>query len=135
MSHLRTLNWGQLSSGSSDCADLDGTVCDIGVFYFAQQTTDVTGEKFTPQGYALHPNYPNPFNPATTIQFAIGKQSMVKLKVFDILGREVATLVNQELIPGTHKVIFEANDLPSGFYFYRLETDGFAKTRGLTLLK
>ena len=60
---------------------------------------------------------------------------MVKLKVFDILGREVATLVNQELIPGTHKVIFEANDLPSGFYFYRLETDGFLKTRGLTLLK
>ena len=104
-------------------------------FISLNKPPNVIGEKFTPQGYALHPNYPNPFNPATTIQFAIGKQSMVKLKVFDILGKEIATLVNQELIPGTHKVIFEANDLPSGFYFYRLETDGFAKTRGLTLLK
>ncbi len=124
-----------IDAGSPTCIDPDGTTCDIGVFYFDQQTTEVMETDVAPEGYALHANYPNPFNPSTTIQFVIANQSMVKLKVFDILGRGIATLVDEELPAGAHEVIFEAKDLPSGFYFYRLETEAFVKTRRLILLK
>lgn len=85
--------------------------------------------------YALHQNYPNPFNPNTKVKFDIAKLSDVRLIVYDILGREVATLVNERLKAGTYDVDFEGTNLPSGVYYYRLETDGFVDVKKMLLVK
>lgn len=88
-----------------------------------------------PEKAFLFQNYPNPFNPATTIQFAVPKRSQVTLTLFDLLGREVATLVDDELQPGEFKLIFDVSGLASGVYLYQLKAEGFVRTRKLTLLK
>ena len=93
-----------------------------------------TSEKI-PQRFQLSQNYPNPFNPTTTIQFALAKRTTVKLTVFDLLGREVAVLVDAALAPGAYDVVFEANDLAGGIYFYRLQAGAFVQTKKLTLLR
>ncbi len=80
-------------------------------------------------------NYPNPFNPTTTIRFSLPQREHVTLKVFDVLGREVATLVNGELSPGKHSIVFDARDLASGVYFYRLTTLTFSQTKAMEVLK
>ena len=90
--------------------------------------------------YLLHQNYPNPFNPKTKIRFDLPKTSNVILKIYDILGREVATLVNKEMLPGSYEVKFTAKgedgrNLPSGIYFYRLQAGNFSQTKKLLLLK
>jgi len=85
--------------------------------------------------YVLRQNYPNPFNPKTTVTFAIGRRSFVSLKVYDLLGREVATLVETTLMPGVTSVPFDASRLPSGIYFYRLRTPSFQQTKKLVLLR
>ena len=100
--------------------------------------TTVTGVEETggvPLVYTLEQNYPNPFNPATTIRFSIPKSGQVRLKVFDILGREVATLLNDVRDAGNYEVPFDARMLASGTYFYRLETAGFVETKKMLLLK
>lgn len=83
----------------------------------------------------LYQNYPNPFNPSTTISFSIPKHEHVTLKVFNILGREVTTLVNDELNPGEHSISFSAKDLASGIYFYRLTTSTFSETKPMVVIK
>ena len=88
-----------------------------------------------PTTFRLEQNYPNPFNPSTTIEFALVERSSVKLKVFDVTGKEVAILVNESLVPGTYKVTFEANRLPSAIYFYRIEAGRFLQIKKLMLLK
>ncbi len=88
-----------------------------------------------PSTYKLNQNYPNPFNPTTTIEFALPKSSPVTLKIFDMLGREMATLVDEELPAGVHKVVFDAKKLPTGVYFYRLQAEAFSQIRRLILLK
>ncbi|MDZ7291386.1 MAG: T9SS type A sorting domain-containing protein [candidate division KSB1 bacterium] len=88
-----------------------------------------------PKEYRLEQNYPNPFNPATTIRFALPKRSPVTLMLFDVLGREVATLVDEELQPGEYKVVFDASGLSPGVYLYRLQAEGFSRTKKLTLMK
>ena len=88
-----------------------------------------------PTSFSLEQNYPNPFYPSTTIQFALMKAVTVHLKVFDVSGRTVATLVHGALGPGTYKVIFEANGLPNGVYFYRMEGGELVQTMKLTLLR
>ena len=79
-------------------------------------------------GYALAQNYPNPFNPTTSFEF-------VSLKVLDVLGREVATLVNAEQSPGRYQVMFDARNLTSGVYFYRPRAGNFVDTKKLMLAK
>jgi ligand-binding sensor domain-containing protein len=91
--------------------------------------------KKIPTEFSLSQNYPNPFNPSTTIRFALPRYSPVELKVFDIRGREVARLVDEELNPGEYKVIFEAKDLSSGIYFYRIITDEVSITKKMILLQ
>jgi len=91
--------------------------------------------ELTPSSYALDQNYPNPFNPATTIKFSLPKKSFVTLKVFDILGKEVQTLVQEERAGGNYEVTFDATKLTSGVYFYTLQTDNFLATKKLVLLK
>jgi GH35 family endo-1,4-beta-xylanase len=88
-----------------------------------------------PTVYQLSQNFPNPFNPATTIQYSISKISNVSLKVFDMLGREVQTLVNTQQAPGQYAVTLNAQNLGSGVYFYRLNAGSFTETKKLMLLK
>ena len=88
-----------------------------------------------PNGISLHQNYPNPFNPNTKIKFQIAKMFDVKLVVYDILGCEVATLVNERLKAGTYEVDFEGRELPSGVYFYTLISDSFKETKKMILIK
>jgi len=89
----------------------------------------------TPVSFALFQNYPNPFNPTTTIRFSIGKLSMVNLKIFDLLGREVETLVEGPMEAGVHEVTFDATRFASGIYFYRVKAGTFSATKKLLLLK
>ena len=94
----------------------------------------------TPKEFKLEQNFPNPFNPSTTIEFAVPSQAEVKLTLFDLLGREIATLVDDEYSAGEYNVLFDASDLSSGTYFYRITTksstgEKFARTLKLTLLK
>jgi serine protease len=95
----------------------------------------VPGGSGVPSHYALLQNYPNPFNPTTTIQFSIVNSQYTILKVYDVLGREVATLVNEMRQPGTYSVPFDARNLASGVYMYRLEAGSFIQTRKLLLLR
>jgi len=89
-----------------------------------------------PLEYRLSQNYPNPFNPSTNIEFRLGKASVVTLKVYDVLGREVATLINnQHYQSGSFTKIFDASKLASGVYIYRLEAGGFTQTRKMVLVK
>jgi hypothetical protein len=88
-----------------------------------------------PSSFKLYQNYPNPFNPMTTIEFEIPERANVKLIVYDILGREVGKLVDKELEPGRYKVNFEASELSSGVYFYRLEAGKFADVKKMLLVK
>lgn len=85
--------------------------------------------------YELKQNYPNPFNPLTTIEFSLKENSFVTLKVFDVLGSEVATLVNENKEAGTHSVRFNAVGLPSGIYLYKIEGDKFLENRKMIILK
>lgn len=95
--------------------------------------TDVDRE--VPFQYALSQNYPNPFNPVTTIEFSVPTAEMVNLRVFDTLGREVATLVDGIQAPGIHAVQFDAGHLPSGMYIYRLEAAAYSEVKRLILMK
>jgi len=88
-----------------------------------------------PVNYSLEQNYPNPFNPSTTIEFGIPQNGFVTLKIFNVLGKEVATLVNGQIEAGKHKVDFDATDLNSGVYFYRIESANFVETKKMILLK
>jgi hypothetical protein len=93
-----------------------------------------------PASFSLSQNYPNPFNPMTKINFSIppskGTRGMIiKLVVFDLLGREIKTLVNEELEPGMYEVDFSGANLPSGIYFYRLTAGDYIETKTMVLVK
>lgn len=85
--------------------------------------------------YSLSQNYPNPFNPSTEISYNLPKQSFVTLKVYDVLGREIITLVNETKSAGTYKINFYAEGLGSGVYFYQLNADNFMEKRKMILIK
>ena len=92
-----------------------------------------------PDNFFLSQNYPNPFNPETHIKFDIspskGASGIAKLIIYDVLGREVAVLVNEQLSPGTYEAGWDASNYPSGVYFYKLTTDEYAETRKMVLIK
>jgi len=85
--------------------------------------------------FFLSQNYPNPFNPTTTIEYSFPERSNVSLKIFDVLGREVTTLVNEEKPAGNYNVELNASSLPSGVYFYRLEAGSFIEVKKFILMK
>ena len=97
------------------------------------QINNVT--KAIPNEYELSQNYPNPFNPVTKINFAIQKQGLVTLKVYDMLGREVASLVNEFKQAGYYSMDFNASSLSSGIYFYRLQANDFTDIKKMVLVK
>lgn len=88
-----------------------------------------------PDKFNLSQNYPNPFNPSTTINYTIPERGQVELKVYDVLGREIATLVKKEQQAGSYEVRFDASKLTSGIYFYKLQSAGFVESRKMVLLK
>jgi len=85
--------------------------------------------------FQLEQNYPNPFNPSTSLKYTVSSPQSVLLKVYDVLGNEVATLVNEEKPAGTYEVEFNANGLTSGVYFYRLQSGDFFETKKMVFLK
>ncbi len=88
-----------------------------------------------PVEFALNQNYPNPFNPSTSISFSIPNASSVKLTIYNAIGKEVATLVNGTMESGNHKVVWNASNMPSGMYFYKLQADNFTSTKKMMLIK
>ncbi len=88
-----------------------------------------------PTTYSLSQNYPNPFNPVTRINFSVPKQGFVNLKIYDVLGREVKTLVNEVKSPGVYSVDFNGSELSSGVYFYRMESNGFTDIKKMMMIK
>lgn len=92
-------------------------------------------DNIIPTEYKLLQNYPNPFNPSTTIKFSIPNSQFVTLKVYDMLGREITALVNEEKLAGNYEVKFDGSTLPSGVYFYRIQAGSFSQTKKLLLLK
>jgi hypothetical protein len=88
-----------------------------------------------PSSFALDQNYPNPFNPNTTFQFALPRKEHVSVSVFDLLGREVATVFSGELNAGVHRRQWDGSALPSGVYFYRLQAGDFMDTKKLIVLR
>ncbi len=96
--------------------------------------TKVEGEE-VPVSFELYQNYPNPFNPTTSIKFALPKESQVKLSVYTILGQEVATLVNSVMPAGYHTVNFDASNLPSGMYIYKIDAGSFSQIKKMLLMK
>ncbi|MBI5402440.1 MAG: T9SS type A sorting domain-containing protein [Ignavibacteriae bacterium] len=144
-------NWIVQNTGTSSTLNqifmvnaLTGYVCGNGGIILKTTNGGITG--FRPIGenisdkYELHQNYPNPFNPSTIIRFQIKEKSYVSLKIFDVLGKEIETLVNEYLNPGTYEIpfsIFHFNDYqnPSGIYFYKLIAGDFSETKKMMLIK
>jgi flagellar hook assembly protein FlgD len=95
----------------------------------------ITEENLIPKEFDLKQNYPNPFNPSTTIEYTIPENSRVTLKIYDILGKEVATLVNKEQNTGTYIVVWNAQSVSSGIYFYRINAGNYTDTKRMILEK
>ena len=108
-----------------------------GFWYIYQEVTgtDVSEDDLLPAFFKLEQNYPNPFNPTTTIQFAVPERSNVLIKIYDILGSEVATLVNEEMEAGWHKRNFDASSLSSGIYLFRMDAGSYVNTKKMILIK
>jgi predicted outer membrane repeat protein len=113
-----------------------GSIPDMGAYESHLAVAGVEkNELVQPIGYALYQNYPNPFNPLTTIKYQIPELSFVTIKLFDLLGSEIATLVNEEKPIGSYEVGFDGVGLPSGVYFYTLQAGSFVETKKMVLMK
>jgi hypothetical protein len=97
--------------------------------------TSVENSGSVPTKFNLKQNYPNPFNPSTKIKYSVAHSSTVLLKIYDVLGKEVATLINEEKPAGSYEATFDASNLSSGIYFYKLEAGNFVETKKMILLK
>jgi trimeric autotransporter adhesin len=131
--------WGLAVSDST--ISVGGVFREIGITfhpYFAvvrRTITSVVESPKKPEEFTLYQNYPNPFNPNTTIAFVIGHSSFVSLRIYDVLGREVANLVNEEKPPGEYRVRWDASRLASGIYFYRIAAGTFINVKKMLLMK
>ncbi len=112
------------------------------ISYLCGINVSAQNQVYQPNIFHSHQNYPNPFNPSTSIQYAISSlpigqagRQFVSLKIYDVLGNEVATLVNEEKSAGTYEVEFDGAGLPSGIYFYQLSAGNFVETKKMILLK
>jgi len=112
--------------------NIDGN--DPGLTFTVDEVVSVENNN-TPVEFNLAQNYPNPFNPTTTISFTIKEQTSAELKVYDILGAEIKTIINDQFNPGNYQVNFDATDLPSGIYIYQLKTNRFIQSRKMLLMK
>ncbi len=113
-------------------ADTGFGVSDVGTI---SSLTDIEDENTTPVEYGLDQNYPNPFNPGTEISFSLAKSSFVNLEVYNSLGQKVATLLNKNINSGPHKVKFNASNLSSGIYYYKIQAGEFNSAKKMLLLQ
>ena len=111
------------------------TYYDYATIKYSQTTGVYQTTSDLPENYSLSQNYPNPFNPSTTIEFTLSSRSFVSLKVFDVIGKEVAVLVSEDLSAGNHRRQWNATNMPNGVYFYCLQAGSFIETKTLVLLK
>lgn len=114
---------------------LDGTAKKLYLDRLGNATRITKNEILVPGDYILGQNYPNPFNPVTKFDFAIPKNSFVTIKIYDITGREISTVVNKQMTSGTYTVTFDASNITSGVYFYKLTTADFTDTKRMIVLK
>jgi len=139
-------HWTDVAEGLLSSGVYSLVVCDTYLFAgtcgglwrrpLSEMVTSVKEENSNfPTHYSLQQNYPNPFNPSTTISFTLPSKSHVTLKVFDIMGREIAILVNGEMFAGNHTQKWNPSNISSGIYFYRLEAGSYTETKKLVLLR
>lgn len=105
------------------------------LFFYPRVITSVATAEENIPSFQLEQNYPNPFNPATTIRFSLSNTLRVTLKIYDVLGRQIETLLDERIHAGQHKVVWNADGLASGIYWYQLQADGFVESKKLILLK
>jgi hypothetical protein len=117
----------------SDRADTR-IVADIGLFAADTSQAGQSSDEI-PASFGLHQNYPNPFNPTTSIKYDVAARAHVQLVVYDMLGKQVATLVDQNQSPGTYRVTFNASRLTSGVYILSMKADDFTAVRRMVLTK
>ena len=140
------ISWVQQNDGLDDTLSVavfslpDGYIYAVtsqGYIYRSSiKVTDVETQRTNvPNNFSLSQNYPNPFNPTTTIDYSIPKSSFVSIKVYDVLGREVTTLVNGEKNQGKYSMVFEGSKLTSGIYFYRMQAGNFIETKKFMVIK
>ena len=128
--HLELDFWGFVTMQLYGCV-IDGVVYGDTSYY----TTAVEIENPVDVEYRLHQNYPNPFNPVTTIQYSISNEDYITLRIYNSLGEEIKTLVNEQQTKGNYSVNFNASNLPSGIYFYTLVAGNYRETKKMVLLK
>lgn len=127
--------WGAYPFTQNDyfyASDIEGYLT---VLRLDSVSTGVSGSPTIPAGFSLEQNYPNPFNPETTIRYSVEGPEWVELRVFDILGREVSTLVNGRKETGSYEAIWDASGFPSGVYLYRLQAGGMVESRRMVVAK
>jgi hypothetical protein len=113
----------------------DETLFATNPFAVIDTVTSVQSKPQPVNDYVLHQNYPNPFNPVTEIEFELQKAGMVTLKIFDILGKELETLLYARKAAGSHKILFNGKHYPSGVYFYQIKSNGFSEMKKMILMK
>ena len=147
LSNNNGINWTDVNSGLPNTGILALTISGTNLFAgtvnsgvwrrpLSEMITEVENERNEiPTQFSLTQNYPNPFNPSTKIRYSVPQSSNVKIKVFDILGNEIETLVNEEKLVGTYEITWSAQSLPSGVYFYKMQADGFVEAKKIILLR
>jgi len=134
-------NWGEIAIDELEIFNCALTISEIFSIFHAdtfgkcKPTTDAKEKEHIPDKFMLMQNYPNPFNPTTTIRYDLPKAGFVKITIYDILGREVRVLVNEEKTPGVYEVKFDARNLASGVYFYTIRTPQNFQSKKMILLK
>jgi len=113
---------------------MDGAIMGFGIDVTPVTNISVTGSEI-PSDFSLDQNYPNPFNPETIIEFKVASAEFVNITVFDLLGRKIEVLVNRILNPGTYKLNFNAHNLTSGVYYYKMSTENFTETKRMILIR
>ncbi|MBN1350538.1 phosphodiester glycosidase family protein [candidate division KSB1 bacterium] len=131
------ITWKKLYLAETDDSKKDsGTIFfDDFTAHFIDTKVDENGKSLVPLDFILEQNFPNPFNPDTNITFGLPKDSRVKLEVFNMLGKRIATLLNDEISAGNHSVKFNASQLTSGIYLYRIDTGDFQATKRMVVVK
>jgi hypothetical protein len=136
---------GSINSTSSKSYSYTDKLNNAGNYFYRLKQIDLDGSfeysnvievtTIAPENFEISQNYPNPFNPTTKIEFKVPQQSNVNIKVYNTIGEVVAVLLNDQLETGNHTVSFDASNLPSGIYIYRIETEDFSQSMKMTLLK
>ncbi|NNG26433.1 MAG: T9SS type A sorting domain-containing protein [Ignavibacteriaceae bacterium] len=137
------LRWGDGSTDRKFGSYIDWIIWDTTGAYAPGQGTPLPNDIITgisdvtniPTHHYLSQNFPNPYNPVTTIKYQIPELSFVTLKVYDVLGNEISTLVNEQKPSGEYEIEFDGAEVPSGIYFYRLKSGSFVETKKMVLMK